>query len=401
MDQFIFQRRTPATKEASIGPSAQPHDDTSANIVRDSPSPMDAETGVNTDKTNSGGDTEILQIGEEQGDDVANMVNLEEKTIEIDEGQAGSDPGESRVALAGQNPEPTHEEFMANVYPNVHESLKFPTGKHFLNDKSSKDQPGKLNVKEEVVSMVTVPIHQASSSVLPLSTSIIDLSPSKPKSKTLDNTTQNLESRVFTLELRDLLHKINQTVNEVVKEAVHVALQAPLRDRFKELPKADMKEILHQRMFETGTYKSLPKHVALYEALEASMERENMDEFLAEKDKSRKRRRDDQDPPPPPPDSDPSKKRRHGSDASGSTQPPTLQSSAWKTFVTRETPSSSSKQKSASHSEQPVKDVPIPDDVNVSDFEDTDTAHLPKIKTRPDWLKPVPEEDRPATLEPD
>ncbi|GJT72482.1 reverse transcriptase domain-containing protein [Tanacetum coccineum] len=32
---------------------------------------------------------------------------------------------------------------------------------------------------------------------------------------------------------------------------------------------------------------------------------------------------------------------------------------------------------------------------------DTDTAHLPKIKTRPDWLKPVPEEERPATPEPD
>ncbi|GJV83193.1 hypothetical protein Tco_1523091 [Tanacetum coccineum] len=71
-DQFIFQRRTPATKEASTGPSIQPQDDTSANIVRDSPSPADAETGADTDKTNSGGDTKILQIGEEQGEDVDN-----------------------------------------------------------------------------------------------------------------------------------------------------------------------------------------------------------------------------------------------------------------------------------------------------------------------------------------
>ncbi|GJV72814.1 hypothetical protein Tco_1492809 [Tanacetum coccineum] len=158
------------------------------------------------------------------------------------------------------------------------------------------------------------------------------------KSKTLDNTTQNLGSRVFTLELRDLPHKINQTVNEVVKEVVHVALQAPLQDRFRELPEADMKEILHQRMFKTGTYKSLPEHVA--------MERANRGEFLPEKDNS-------------------------------------------------------FRQKSASHSEQPVEDVPIPDDVNVSDSKDTNTAHLPKIKTRPDWLMPVPEEDRSTTLEPD
>ncbi|GKE75278.1 hypothetical protein Tco_1537319, partial [Tanacetum coccineum] len=225
--------------------------------------------------------------------------------------------------------------------------------------------------------MVTVPRHQASSSAPPLSTPIIDLSPPKPKSKSLDNTTQNLGSRVFTLELRDLPHKINQIVNDVVKEAVHVAFQAPLRDRFKELPEADMKEILHQWMFESGSYKTHPEHVALYEALEASMERANKDEFLAKKDKSRKRRRDNQDPSPPLPDSDPSKKIRHASNALGSTQPLAPQSSAWKTSDTREAPSSSSRQKSAPHSEQPVEDVPILDDVNVSNSEDTmEECHL-------------------------
>ncbi|GJR12030.1 hypothetical protein Tco_0794682 [Tanacetum coccineum] len=66
-----------------------------------------------------------------------------------------------------------------------------------------------------------------------------------------------------------------------------------------------------------------------------------------------------------------------------------------------EAPSSSSKQKSVPHSEQPAKEVPILEDVNISDLEDTDTAHLPKIKTRPDWLKHVPEEDIPKTPETD
>ncbi|GKG63227.1 hypothetical protein Tco_0638874, partial [Tanacetum coccineum] len=79
--------------------------------------------------------------------------------------------------------------------------------------------------------------------------------------------------------------------------------------------------ILQQQIFESGTYKSFPEHVALYEALEASMEHAKRDEFFTEKDKSCKRRRDNQDPPPSP-DSDPSKKRRHASNASGSTQPP-------------------------------------------------------------------------------
>ncbi|GJU67835.1 hypothetical protein Tco_1254094 [Tanacetum coccineum] len=301
--------------------------------------------------------------------------------------------------------------------------------------------------------MVTVPIYQASSSAPPLSTPVIDLSPPKlvsfttqepifaattttttttlplppppqqqrttdselaarvtkleqkfsvfeQKSKTLDNMTQNLGSRVFTLELRDLPHMINQTVNEVFKEAVHVALQAPIRDRFRELPKADMKEILHQQIFKSGTYKSLPEHVALFEALEESMKHANKDEFFLEKDKSRKRRRDDQDPPPLP-DSDPSKKRIHTSDASGSIQPPASQSSAWKNFDTREAPCGSSRQKSAPHSKQPIEDAPMPDTTHISDSKDTDSTYLLKIKPRPEWLKPIPKEDRPQTLEPD
>ncbi|GJY02408.1 hypothetical protein Tco_0360560 [Tanacetum coccineum] len=67
-----LQKADIATKEASTGPSAQPRDDTSVNIIHDSPSPTDAETCVESDKTNSEGDTEILQIGEEQGEDVDN-----------------------------------------------------------------------------------------------------------------------------------------------------------------------------------------------------------------------------------------------------------------------------------------------------------------------------------------
>ncbi|GJT08446.1 hypothetical protein Tco_0842908 [Tanacetum coccineum] len=118
IDQFIFQRWTLATEEASTGPSTQPHDDTSANIIHDSPSPTNAEIGAKSDKTNSEGDTEILQISKELGDDV-------DKQVFMDEDKAGPDPGESRVALAGLDPEPTHDEFMANMYPNIQESLNF------------------------------------------------------------------------------------------------------------------------------------------------------------------------------------------------------------------------------------------------------------------------------------
>ncbi|GJS78668.1 hypothetical protein Tco_0728549 [Tanacetum coccineum] len=325
------------------------------------------------DKTNSEGNTEILNVDEDRGENVSNTVALEERTVELDEGQAGSDPGKTpnHVALAGPNPEPMYEDFVATVYPQVHESLKHPDVEHvhlenplsstrtlssmknldnftfddqLIADKSPEDEPRNANIETKVESMVTIPIHKALSFVPPLSTLVIDLSPLKPvsshaqaptftattattttlplqplpqqqsssdpdlasrvlaleqvcanfdkKYKLQENTSQTLSSRIFTLELCDLPHKIDQTVNETIKEAVQRALQAPLRERFRDLSEADMKEILLDRMFESGSYRSHPKHVALYEALEASMECDNRDEFLAEKDKSHKKRRD-------------------------------------------------------------------------------------------------------------
>ncbi|GKB57755.1 hypothetical protein Tco_0913941 [Tanacetum coccineum] len=65
-------------------------DDTSANIAHDSPSPA-----TRSDKTSSGCDTEVLQITEELGKDVEKQENIEEKTVELDEDQVGSDPGET------------------------------------------------------------------------------------------------------------------------------------------------------------------------------------------------------------------------------------------------------------------------------------------------------------------
>ncbi|GJS04329.1 hypothetical protein Tco_0320837 [Tanacetum coccineum] len=41
------------------------------------------------------------------------------------------------------------------------------------------------------------------------------------------------------------------------------------------------------------------------------------------------------------------------------------------------------------------------DTANISDSEDTNFSYLPKIKQRPEWLKPILEEDRSATPEPD
>ncbi|GJS02985.1 hypothetical protein Tco_0319493 [Tanacetum coccineum] len=178
---------------------------------------------------------------------MSNKVDLEEKTAEIDEGQVASDlgktlesrpqservlieedqagpnPGQHHVALAGQNLEPMHDDF------NLEDNFTFVD--QFINDKPTEEDPGKTNIETEVESMVTVPIHQASSLVPPLST--------------------------------------------------------------HDLPKADMKEIIHQRMFKSGSYKTHPDHKALYEALKVSMDRENQEALHETLTTSRKRRQDE------------------------------------------------------------------------------------------------------------
>ncbi|GJS64153.1 hypothetical protein Tco_0678717 [Tanacetum coccineum] len=374
-DQFIFQRRTHATEEVSTGPSTQPQDDTSTNIVRDSPSSANAETGAGSDKTNNGGDTEILQITDELGEDAGSNPGETHESrpppeqVLMDEDKARPDPGISRVAFAGPDPEPTHDEFMADLYSKVQESLKFPADKHVILEdplSSTRTLSSMKNLEDAYAIEDYTTESELVERVTALEKKFSDL---EQTNKNLDNPTWNLGSRVYTLELRDLPHKIDEVVHENVKEAVQIALQAPLRDHFRDLSEEDMKEMLHQRMLESGTYKSLPEHIALYEALEAPIERAQRDEFLAKKDKSRKRHRDDQDPPPPP-------------------------------DLDLNAPSISSKQQSGPHAEQPVEDIPIPDSANISDSEDTDSAHLPKIKQMPKWLKPIPDDERPATPEP-
>ncbi|GKD57795.1 hypothetical protein Tco_1291182 [Tanacetum coccineum] len=217
-------------------------------------------------------------------------------------------------------------------------------------------------MKTEVESMVTVPIHQASSSVPLLSTPVINLTPPKHVSSTIQEPffTTTTETTTTTLppppllqqqsstdpELSNRVSALEKYINKNVKEVVQDALQAPVHERFRELSEFEMKEILYDKMFKSGSYRSLPEHTALYEALEASMKRKKWEEFMDVTAKSRKRRHNDQDPPPPPPKgSDQSKKTRHDFDASCSKQTPAQMSSAWKSSDTRDAPSSSLKQK--------------------------------------------------------
>ncbi|GKB09441.1 hypothetical protein Tco_0837753 [Tanacetum coccineum] len=51
--------------------------------------------------------------------------------------------------------------------------------------------------------------------------------------------------------------------------------------------------------------------------------------------------------------------------------------------------------------EQYTEDIPISDEGHVSDPEDTDNAHMPKIPDTTTWFRPILEEERPASPEPE
>ncbi|GJR07744.1 hypothetical protein Tco_0790396 [Tanacetum coccineum] len=327
-----------------------------------------------------------------------------------DEGQAGPNPGiaaesqlqSSHVVHAGPNlehmdlgtsdastqqkPEQMDEEFTTTAYPNVQENLKLLTEDQvileepasstrtlsslqnldkdlsftdqFFMEKTQEEEPGKTNAEAEVQSMVSVPIHQDTSSVPPMTTLVIDLTKSQSNSSLLTSTTTILTitttttplppppqpqqstadpilvkrigkleqhmadliqnnlaleerldkqgSRLYNLENLNIPHKVSQAVDEIVTDAVDWAMQAPLRARFRDLPTVDMKEILQQRMFEDNSYQAHDVHNDLYEALQKSLELDYTNQRLADQEEARKKRRKRRDVPRTPHGSPPS-----------------------------------------------------------------------------------------------
>ncbi|GKE12595.1 hypothetical protein Tco_1416146, partial [Tanacetum coccineum] len=55
-------------------------------------------------------------------------------------------------------------------------------------------------------------------------------------------------SRLYRLENQDIPNQVHKVVDEIVTNSVDWAMQAPLRERFRDPPEADMKEILQNRI---------------------------------------------------------------------------------------------------------------------------------------------------------
>ncbi|GJX94903.1 hypothetical protein Tco_0349489 [Tanacetum coccineum] len=112
-------------------------------------------------------------------------------------------------------------------------------------------------------------------------------------------------SRLYRLENQDIPNQVSKAVDEIVTDAIDWAMQAPLRERFRDLPEADMKEILHNRMWESKSYQTHEDHMTLYEALEKSMARDNSDQLLSDLAEARKKKKKRQGLPKTPPGSPP------------------------------------------------------------------------------------------------
>ncbi|GKF35715.1 hypothetical protein Tco_0112473, partial [Tanacetum coccineum] len=120
--------------------------------------------------------------------------------------------------------------------------------------------------------------------------------------------------------------------------------------------------------------------------------------------KSTKRRRHDSgasgSAQPPPKDDEQSSKKPQDCDASASKQHPTLTLTGWQITDTRDAIIDSSMHRSEPESRHSSDDISKQDERHVSDLEDTDNAHILKV-TVATWFKLIPEDERPATPEPE
>ncbi|GJW14889.1 E-beta-farnesene synthase [Tanacetum coccineum] len=133
-DQYIFQRRT-STQTKPTG-----HDESSS---------LYAELGLIDSERDSG-----------------------EEVSGIDENLKLPTEGEVRLE------EPASSAGTLSSLQNLDKELSFTN--QFLSKKSQEDDPKKTNIEAEVQSMVTVPIHQDTSSVPLMTTPVIDLTVSQP-----------------------------------------------------------------------------------------------------------------------------------------------------------------------------------------------------------------------------
>nr|GEU57911.1 E-beta-farnesene synthase [Tanacetum cinerariifolium] len=345
-------------------------------------------------------------------EEVPHVVKIEAQ----DEGQAGSNPGDdaepqpqsSPVVHAGPNLK--HMDLEATDVSTQQNPKQMDEGfrDQFFNDKPSEVDNEKTITETNVESMVSVTIHQDTSIIPPMTSPMIDLisRPNSPNDhRPLPATTTATAITTMTITTHPLPPQpqqgttdsilIKRIVDEIVTDAVDWAIQAPLRNPFRDFLKADMKEILHQRMWETNSYKAHEDHMMLYEAIKKSMSHDHTDELLTDLAEARIKKKKSHDSPKTPPGSPPHQPLLPlpPTDPSGTSG--YFRASGSSQLPPPHPPSSTAK----------VINLHMDDDttpneqVHSSDNEDIMNADIPKVNLKQDWWKLL-EEDSPATPEP-
>ncbi|GKA87491.1 hypothetical protein Tco_0809255 [Tanacetum coccineum] len=182
------------------------------------------------------------------------------------------------------------------------------------------------------------------------------------------------------------------------------------------LEECDLKSALFKHINKNKTANRNPANYHLYHALMEALiaDEDAMDKEVAVKVKDHKRKHDSDDDEdddddegpsagsnqgrsakrrrpesaasgsdqPPPKDDDQSSKKLRESDTSASKQHPALTSTGWQITDKRDDVVKSSMPRSdteSEHSKQSTDDIPMQDEGHVSDLEDTDNAHIPKV----------------------
>nr|GEX56519.1 histone deacetylase 14 [Tanacetum cinerariifolium] len=327
-DRYILQRHT-STPTGSFG-----HDESSSLYAKLGLTDSEEESKEDMPGANAGGQCE----GQAAPDLGAQA-----------EGQAGPDPSAQDEGQARSNPNEQPEGQARPDLSNTKTSQPMPSPMvHAGSDREHMDR--------DVANVSPPPPPEQ-----------IDEGSESPKVHQLLKATATKTTTTTTTTLLPPPYQQQQSTTEAmmmkrIGELEHIManlIQENKRLEQRDLPEADMKEILHQRIWETDSYKSHEDNMQLYEALEKSMNRDHSEELAKDLAEARKKKKKSRESPKMPPGSPPH-------------QPPPLL-----------------------HQQDMAPD----EQAQSSNDEDIGSAHIPKVNLRQDWWKPL-EEERPATPEP-
>nr|GEW77750.1 E-beta-farnesene synthase [Tanacetum cinerariifolium] len=418
----------------------------------------EGQAGLNPDETSEGqagsnpDETSKGQVGPEPGVTEAKVQSILSHVV-----HAGSDRKHMDLDVTDVSPQPSTEQldegFTATVYPNVQENLKLAIEEpvllkepasssgtlsslqHLIRDFSFGDQlfcdkhlDADKNAETKVESMESQQLEATITDTTTTTTTALP-PPQDPQQSTTEammvkrigelehfladliQVNKNMEerldkhgARLYTLEQLDIPQQVSIAISEVVTDAVDWATQAPLRNHFKDLPEADMKENLHQHM---NSRKTWLKHARKKKSRESPKTPPGSPSHQippppllvgpsGASGAPRPSKSAQMLPPPPPPSSINQESLSKGSVApSPSKIAASAEYQASMMTDIRLRPSIS-----LSPTDLEIDEDMAPDEqVQSSDDEDIGSAHIPMVNLRQGWWKPF-EEERPTTSKP-